>query len=260
MKYVEFTNFKEFCSCTGVYRIRCIESGKCYVGATTRASFTKRYTWHKNHMLQGKLKSKMIEDYQKYGIDGFVFEVIFVSDNPDEIANTERKYISEYKENGLSYNVKSGGDFCHVSQETIDVISNKAKEEAAHRKISEDTKRKISETLSNGHSSLAILTVKEVEEIKKQLIENVSIEELSSKYNISVETIRNIKFERRWKYVNVDGWDDYVKTLPHPHTITEEQEKEIISMLKNGYNKHQILVKFGVSYDKIRSLMKKYNI
>lgn len=211
-------------------------------------------------MLQEKLKSKMVEDYQKYGIDGFVFEVLFVSDNPDEIAKMERKYIFEYKEKGLSYNVKSGGDFCYISQKTIDSISSKSKEEAAGRRISEDTKKKISKTLSNGHSSLAILTVEEVKEIKQQLILGVSIEELSSKYHVSIGTIRNVKFERRWKYVVVDGWEDYVKTLPHPHIITKEQEEEIISMLKNGYNKHQILVKFGVSYDKIRSLMKKYDI
>ena len=260
MILIKFPKFKELHSLTGVYSITCVETGFCYVGATTRASFAKRYTYHKNSMKNGKIKTKMVNDFNMYGIESFVFDVLFVSTDPKEIAEKEREYILYYKENNRSYNKKPGGDFCQISEDTLKQISYSSKENSKKRTLSQESRDKISRTLSSEHCSLAILNEEKVSEIKKKLINRVSLESLSSEYGVSLSTIKNIQYSRRWKYVSVEGWEEYTHNLPHPHIITVEQEQEIVGLLKCGKKKHYIHKKYGVSYDKINKIIEKYNI
>lgn len=58
----------------------------------------------------------------------------------------------------------------------------------------------------------------------------------------------------------MEGWNSYLESRKHPHKITEEQEKEIIEMLKSGIVKNKICKKFKISYDKINKIIEKYNI
>lgn len=257
---MKFPKFKELHSFTGVYSITCLESEFRYIGATTRASFAKRYTYHKNEMIKGNIKSLMVDDFNKYGIESFVFGVLFISNDPVEIANKEKEFISYYKNIGKSYNLKSGGDFCQISKSTLNQISAASKENSKNRTLSLESRNKISRTLSSDHCSLAILNEEKVAEIKQKLISGCSMKSLSEEYSVSVVTIKNIAYERRWKYVCVDGWEKYFSTLPRAHVISEEQELEIVSLLKQGKNKNYIHKKYGVSYDKINRIIKKYNI
>lgn len=257
--YLEFINFKELHSYTGVYKIECRVNGFCYIGATTSASFAKRYTSHKNLIKNGKIKSKMVNDVLEYGIDSFFFEVLFISTDKEEIAQKEREYIAFYKKNNKSYNVKPGGDFCFISEETYNKMSN-ANKRTSKRYISKEAREKISRTLSSDHCSLAILNEQKVKDIKTKLISGFSVEELSLEYNVSKEYITNIQLGYRWKYVDVEGWNSYLESRKHPHKITEEQEKEIIEMLKSGIVKNKICKKFKISYDKINKIIEKYNI
>lgn len=260
MKKIKFLKFKELHSFTGVYSITCLKSGFCYIGATTRASFAKRYTYHKNAMINGNIKSLMIEDFNKYGIESFVFDVLFISSNPTEIAEKEKEFISYYKSIEKSYNLKPGGDFCQISESTLEQISVASKENSKNRTLSTESRNKISRTLSSDHCSLAILNEKKVREIKLKLISGHSMRLLSKEYSVSVATIKNIAYERRWKYVYVDGWERYFSLLPRTHVVSEEQELEIIALLKQGKNRNFIHNKYGVSYDKINKIIEKYNI
>lgn len=256
---MEFINFKELHGYTGVYKIECKVNGFCYIGATTSASFAKRYTYHKNSIKNGKIKNKMKNDVLEYGIESFFFEVLFISNNNEEIANKEREYISFYKKNNKSYNVKSGGDFCLISDELHKKMSDSNKK-IIRKPINDETKEKISRTLSSDHSSLAILNEEKVKEIKSKLISGISVDSIASEYNVSNACITNIQRGYRWKYVSVEGWDEYLKSRPHPHVITENQEKEIVEMLKNGIIRYKICKKFKISYDKINNIIEKYNI
>lgn len=256
---MEFINFKELHGYTGVYKIECKVNGFCYIGATTSASFAKRYTSHKNLIKNGKIKSKMVNDVLEYGIDSFFFEVLFISTDKEEIVQKEREYIAFYKKNNKSYNVKPGGDFCFISEETYNKMSN-ANKRTSKRYISKETREKISRTLSSDHCSLAILNEQKVKDIKNKLISGISVDSIASEYNVSNACITNIQRGYRWKYVSVEGWDEYLESRPHPHVITENQEKEIVEMLKNGIIRNKICKKFKISYDKINNIIKKYNI
>lgn len=256
---MEFINFKELHSYTGVYKIECKVNGFCYIGATTSASFAKRYTSHKNLIKSGKIKSKMVNDVLEYGIDSFFFEVLFISTDKEEIAQKEREYIAFYKKNNKSYNVRPGGDFCFISEETYNKMSN-ANKITSKKSIDKETREKISRTLSSDHCSLAILNEQKVKDIKNKLISGISVDDIASEYNVSNACITNIQRGYRWKYVSVEGWEEYLKSRPHPHIITENQEKEIVEMLKNGIVRNKICKKFKISYDKINNIIKKYNI
>jgi len=120
-----FVDYKKFCNKCGVYKIECLVNHYCYIGTTTLATFTKRYTAHKNKLKKGGYKKKLQKDYDMYGEDNFEFSVILVSNDCEEIAQREKQEIAYYKALGLSYNVKSGGDTCYVSMDTRQVIAQK---------------------------------------------------------------------------------------------------------------------------------------
>ena len=58
-----------------IYEIKNKETGKIYIGATT--AFPKRCSTHKSHLRRGIHANQALqEDYNKYGLDVFEFEVI----------------------------------------------------------------------------------------------------------------------------------------------------------------------------------------
>ena len=58
-----------------IYQIKNKETGKTYIGATTM--FADRLNNHKSYLRTGKHENQALqEDYNKYGLDVFEFEVI----------------------------------------------------------------------------------------------------------------------------------------------------------------------------------------
>ncbi len=92
------------------------------------------------------------------------------------------------------------------------------------------------------------------------LINGVSRKGISEIFGVTEGCIKDIQYSHRWKKTEVDGWREYQSTLPHPHVITEEQEKEIAEKLANGETRWHIHNQYHVSYDKMRNIAKKYGI
>lgn len=137
---------------------------------------------------------------------------------------------------------------------------NALKEANTGIKRSEKQKEFLSKRFSGENSSLSILKEEQVIDIKNRLINGESVDILAVEYGVKPTTIVHIQRNRRWKYVIVDGWEEYVNRLPTIHTITKEQESEIVEKLKNGVVKNKIHKEYHISYDKIRNIIKKYNI
>lgn len=112
MNFVDFDLYHNKC---GVYMIKCLGNNKVYIGATVRASFQKRYTAHKNRLINHSHRANIQYDYDIFGNNGFEFSVLFVSDNPIEIAQQEQQYINHYQTLGLCYNY----DTIHRYTDTI---------------------------------------------------------------------------------------------------------------------------------------------
>jgi len=77
----------------GVYRIRNTANGSLYIGSTTRA-FAARWGEHIGYLEDGKHHSATMQrDWQMYGPDAFVFEVIQVLDDEKTMRAREQELI-----------------------------------------------------------------------------------------------------------------------------------------------------------------------
>jgi group I intron endonuclease len=74
----------------GIYSIRHLASGNCYVGSSGNLSL--RWSQHKSAIRKGKHPAKhMMHAFQKYGSDAFTFEVLEECDVSDNAARIERE-------------------------------------------------------------------------------------------------------------------------------------------------------------------------
>lgn len=93
-----------------VYKITHVESGRAYIGITTRESTARR--WYEHIHAAGKgAKSRIALAIKKYGTDAFCFEVVYQAVNLREACAVERGMIAQegtLVNNG--FNITSGGE------------------------------------------------------------------------------------------------------------------------------------------------------
>lgn len=97
---------------SGIYRIRNLVNGKCYIGSAF--NFERRFILHRHFLRNQKHNPKLQRAWNKYGEDAFVFEIIEY--HPKEgIYPREEFYIAEYNSFHKGYNctqVGVGGGPC----------------------------------------------------------------------------------------------------------------------------------------------------
>ncbi len=141
--------YKEY----GIYGIINIHTNMIYVGKTTM-NFGDRRDSHFACLRNGYHGNKYLQqDFNKWGEDNFKFIILHKCENEnlEEVNDLERKYIKQYKDLNLAYNLADGGDECyfkgkHLSEETKRKIGQKNKINMTGRKASDETRRKMSET------------------------------------------------------------------------------------------------------------------
>jgi group I intron endonuclease len=78
--------------CGGIYTITHIETGMKYIGST--CMFGERLNEHRRCLRQNKHHSSRLQNYwNKYGEDGFIFEVLEVIEGRDRLLEEEEKWI-----------------------------------------------------------------------------------------------------------------------------------------------------------------------
>jgi group I intron endonuclease len=90
-----------------IYKITCNANGKVYIGASWYVG--PRINIHKNSLLRGKhYNLELQNDYNKYGLSSFKYEVVEYLGNGYDLQERERYYIELYKatnkENGYNCN------------------------------------------------------------------------------------------------------------------------------------------------------------
>ena len=95
-----------------IYKIENKVNGKCYIGKTHFDSIWERYHCIKNHknIMYNHHNKHLRNAFKKYGFENFSFEVIYYSNDYDELNDLEIKYISEYDSFNNGYNSTLGGD------------------------------------------------------------------------------------------------------------------------------------------------------
>lgn len=109
-----FNNKDTYKNEIGVYEIKNIQTGKKYIGST-KASFIKRFQFHRWELETGKHKNKhLLRAYNKYNKQ-FEFNVIKVT-SKEETLSLEQQYIDA--EGYYNINLKAT-DFSHLPKEVI---------------------------------------------------------------------------------------------------------------------------------------------
>ncbi len=175
---------------SGIYQIRNLINGKIYIGSTV--NFGKRWTWHKIDFKWKRNSCHLQSAWDKYGKQNFVFEIIeYVCEN--FLAEAEQFWIEDKK----SWDKRYGYN--------IERIIN------GHKIISEETKKKISESLKGEKNPF--YGKKHTEETKEKISQNHH--DVSGKNNPMWGKIRESGFHSK---------------------LTPEEVLDIRRKFKNGYS------------------------
>ena len=221
----------------GIYQIRNTVSGLIYVGQT-REGFWKRFNFHRWKLRTNNHDNKWLQaSFNKYGEDVFEFSVLIEVDDPDKLNDLEVQEIVNARKTGHCCNISDGGDGAPGVKPTEENIRKLAELNRIYntgKKASDETKQRMSdahkgkkrpegfgskvvetrhEKILNGEKlQTTKLTPEQVSDIKIQLMNNVSWQDLAEQYNVSRSNINAIRSNRSWTFVYVDGWDEYCET------------------------------------------------
>jgi len=274
---------------SGVYKIVNIINNKLYIGSSAYLRFRK--SAHFSDLRKNKHHSQYLqEEYDKYGRENFVFEVIEYIEDKNKLIEREQYWMDYYKsyEGDRGYNMSptagnsTGVKFSQkskaklsmirkgrkISQETRQKMSESRKGIKNHnyglkginsplykRVFSEETLKKMSlshiglqvgdrngnygKNFSEAHrekiskarkksglsrgenNSKAKLKERDVIEIKYLLSLNAKISEIANKYNVHISTINDIKFNRRWQFINLEEFIDINSNLKMLYKVGE---------------------------------------
>jgi len=136
---------------SGIYYIQNICNGKIYIGSAV--AIIERWRVHKHLLRQGKHYNRHLQSaWDKDGEDSFVFGIVEVTGNKDDLLGMEQRWINHYK----SFNDKNGYNILPIagsrlgtkhSKETRKKLSESHKGQRPWmkgKKHSEETRKKIS--------------------------------------------------------------------------------------------------------------------
>lgn len=195
---------------SGIYRIRNLITGKIYIGQTTM-HFIKRYWHHQWKLSNCSHDNKHLQAAQlKYGEENFVFEVLHVLKDGEDINKLEIEYIQFFdSDDGKhGYNIQHGGQekklVEYVSSEAHKLVGAKNREHLLGRKLPEETKKYMKESAHRGEDNCSSkLSVSDVIEIKKMLQDGISANSIGKKFNVSKQNILSIKHNKTWAHVTI---------------------------------------------------------
>jgi group I intron endonuclease len=84
----------------GVYEIYCSKSGKRYIGSSK--DIEKRWESHLRGLRSGKHHNYYLQKaYYRYGEDNFVFSILKIVDDENDLYKVEEQFIKKFKFNKL---------------------------------------------------------------------------------------------------------------------------------------------------------------
>jgi len=112
---------------SGIYLIKNVVDGKVYVGSAKR--LIERISLHK-HLLRNNHHSIHLQRaWNKYGENVFIFGVLEIIENNQDLIVVEQKYINKYE----SYNDKFGYNICPLAKNNLGSKHQRGKKEKSVR-------------------------------------------------------------------------------------------------------------------------------
>lgn len=155
---------------SGIYQIRNLVDNKLYIGSAV--NFKRRKYEHLLKLKRNKHNKKFQNAFNKYGEQNFVFEVIEFVEDKNKLLEHEQYWMDRFNVYKNGYNAtKEAGNTLGLK------LSNEAKDKLRKanlgKKLSEETKRKISETLKSKRIKRA--NRKLTEETKRKISEKLKL-------------------------------------------------------------------------------------
>lgn len=249
MEFVDRIKYKDK---IGIYKITNLINKKVYVGQT-KESFQKRYWMHCWKLKKGEHDNLYLQRaWNKYGEHNFVFEIIEIL--PQNIIDEREKFwIAYYREKTGCYSIQDGGQpknlVFYVSSESRKRQGDKNRERMIGKKLSEETRKKMSESRTGKRikRKTEVITEDQARKIKELLVNGKSTKEIQLEINVPYRYINNILSNNAWSIIQVAGWDDFQSSRKRhkgPRTKTIKEIEEI----KTFYKKYK-------SYNKVGSLL-----
>lgn len=257
----------------GIYKIQNKINGKCYIGQSI--NIYKRWQEHKSNSINKNHEDSYYPLYcaiRKYGIDNFDFSIIEEC-NQEELNNKEIYWVKYYNSFENGYNQTLGGNtnpllYKISNEDLLNLIEDLKKENLSNNFIA--NKYNISEPylhlinigkarkLDNIEYPIRFCINKTSYEesllIKKDLQDNIlTYEELSKKYNKSIDSLRSINSGRSFN-------DKKLKYPLRPYSqinLTEEEANEVLDLLINSNLTYEEISEL---YNKSVSELKRINV
>lgn len=227
----------------GIYSITNISNNRIYVGQT-RSSFYNRFVSHRTKFRRGEAVNEFMQnDWNFYGEDSFVFEIIEVC-GLDTIDDKEKYWIKYYSDSDMCYNVRTSGGYPTA-------VGESNRKRLTGSKLSENTKKKMSETRKNKphvKKKTDKYSEDDARKVKELFVLGYSSHEIMEQTNYPYRFLNGILSMNSWSTVKVDGWEEFMENREkgkgkrldkkfHTHTeLPQEKIEEILavySKLKN---------------------------
>lgn len=249
----------------GIYGIRNLINGKTYIGQTGE-NFQRRFLHHNWKLHDNSHDNSFLQcAYNKYGDSSFEFVIIEIVTDSKMLDELEIKYIKEYKDKSLSYNMLDGGGGRRgfkMSESTKKLIGEKNRVHMTGKKHSDETKRKMSEArkdntffLNNNNTKLTEAIAKQVKEL---LVSGTAPRDIPLLTGVDYRHVNNMVSNNTWKHVYVEGWDEYRANRPTYKRKTKEEHKQIYDDYLTGqYTMRTLGEKYGISSSMVSIIIKK---
>lgn len=188
-----------------VYKITNKVTGKIYIGITNQGSGARyRHHWYESRIGE---PSPIHKSMAKYGEENFTLEVIDFAETYEELKEKEKLWIKKFNSNDrkIGYNLTEGGDgtFGRIHS---DETKEKIRQKAIGRKLSEETKKKMSEIRTGKCSD------KQKEHLKRISVQNRAIPVLQfSKTGEFIAKYESISEAARQTGINSDTIERQLK-------------------------------------------------
>jgi group I intron endonuclease len=249
-----------------IYVIKNTQTDKCYIGQTIN-SVELRFKQHKAKLRSGKHSNKHLQyAWNKYGADGWYFEILAESSNIQELNLLEIEHIKNFTEQGIVlYNVRKGGDGGgNHSDITKSILSKKAKEQWNSDR---DKLNKIRQSQWTSEFKLE-MSVRTSElwnsadyRNKQKVVRSTDVYKLNHKLGIQkASDVMSSKLKDRWSDANYkEKASNSIKESLNKPDIRKKHLEALDRIRKNPeyIKNHKLAVKQALSSEDVRNRISK---
>lgn len=256
---MEFIQQDIYANDTGIYQIRNTENGYVYIGQT-RERFNRRFWHHRWKLQDGSHDNPQLQnDYNTYGKDAFVFEILETLEDRAALDASEIRYISAADK---KYNMLGGGGGrlgYAMKDSTKQLIGEANRQHLLGHKQSEATRKKRSESLKGNpkmrQKKFMTATEDGVILAKRSLMQGNTIEVAAQESGLSYKQVNGILSGNAWNNYYVEGWDEFIRTRPVKRRMTREDAEAIRAAYQEGSTIESLMHEYDVCRDTIKNVL-----